>query len=261
MTDLNIRSGDLWADNPLAVREADGGGLTLTGYAVRYGMPSLPMSGLQIAEPDSRIAFAKFRNARFREVVHDGALKRTLNANPDITLRYQHNMNTLPLGRTTAGTLRLASDVTGLGVENDLPDNEWGRPIRDAVQRKDIAGMSVRFGAVQEEWAKGSFEDGWSGPVRHLHEMKLGPELSLVDFPAFPATSAAIRALADELEVEPEAIEMAFAVLKEPESKLTPEQKDLLISAVNARTDDPVIDARVVAKQAEMRERLAATAR
>lgn len=258
--DMNVRSGDLWIDNPLQVREADGGGLTLDGYAVIFGSPSVPMSPMQIAEPESRAAFAKFRSRSFREYVHEGSLKRTLNAKPDISLRYQHNMLTLPLGRTTAGTLDLAEEARGLHVLGSMPDNEWGRPVRDAVLRKEITGMSVRFGAVQEEWKTETLGDGWKGPVRHLHEMKLGGEISLVDFPAFPATSAAMRALADDLDVEPDELDAAFAVLREPDAKLTPEQKDLLVAAVNSRTDTPLMDKGAIDKLASMRERLDALA-
>ena len=255
--DMNIRSGDLWADNPLQVREADGGGLTLDGFALRFGTHSLPLSVMQIAEPESRAAFAKFRSGRFREVAHEGSTKRTLNNNPDLTLRYQHNMLTLPLGRTTAGTMTVSEEGGGLRVQADLPDNEWGRPVRDSVRRGDITGMSVRFGSVEEEWKTESLADGWKGPVRHLHQIKLGGEISLVDFPAFTATSAAIRALADDLDVEPDELDAAFAVLREPEAKLSPEQKDLLVAAVNARTDAPLIDKGAADKLASMRERLA----
>ena len=258
--EYNVRSGDLWADNALAVREIEGGGLTLDGYAVRFGAPSLPLSPMQIAEPESRTAFAKFGSKRFREIVMPGALTKALSENPDVTLRYQHNLNTLPLGRTTAGTLTLEQDEVGLRVQATLPDNEWGRPIRDAVARKDITGMSIRFGKVLEKWTS-EVVDGVASTVRRLQEIRLGGELSLVDFPAFPATSAAIRALADELDVAPDAIESAFAVLRDPEARLTAEQKDLLVSAVNARTDMPVVDKATVDKLAAMRERVNALAR
>lgn len=259
--DLNVRSGDLWADNPLAVREADGGGLTLDGYAVRFGSPSLPLSAMQIAEPDSRAAFMRLGGTRFREVVHPGALTKALAEQPDITLRYQHNMMSPPLGRTKAGTMRLLQDDHGLKVEADLPNNEWGRTIRDSVARGDISGMSIRFGKMLEKWKVETLDDGITGPVRRLQEIKLGGELSLVDFPAFPATSAAIRALAEELGVEPEALESAFDVMRDPSGRLAPEQKELIVSAVNARTDAPVIDKAVVTLLADKRERLNAIAR
>lgn len=260
--DMNVRSGDLWADNPLQVREIEGGGLTLDGFVVRFGAPSVPMHPAQIAEPASRSAFARLRSTRFREVFHEGSFKRALNADPDITLRYQHNMLALPLGRTRAGTLTLTEEDGGVRAVASLPDNEWGRPVRDSVSRGDISGMSVRFGSLQEEWKTETVADGWKGAVRHIHEAKLGNrgEISLVDFPAFPATSAAMRALADDLDVEPDELDAAFAVLREPDAKLTPEQKDLLVAAVNARTDAPLIDKAAVDKLAQMRERIEALA-
>ena len=46
-------------------------------------------------------------------------------------------------------TLRLAEDARGLFVDADLPDNEWGRPVRDAVARGDISSMSFGFNVVQ----------------------------------------------------------------------------------------------------------------
>lgn len=256
--EYNVRSGDLWADNVLAVREADGGGLTLDGYAVRFGSASLPMGPRQIAEADSLASFARLGAKRFREIVMPGALSKALSEKPDVTLRYQHNMNALPMGRTTSGTLTLEQDDLGLRVQATLP--AWASDVAESVRRGDVTGMSIRFGKVLEKWSTEAI-DGAQVAVRRLQEIRLGGELSLVDFPAFPATSAAIRALADELDVAPDVIESALAVLREPEAKLTGEQKELLVAAVNARTDNPVIDTAVVAKQAEMRERLNALAR
>jgi HK97 family phage prohead protease len=254
--DYNIRSGDLWADNPLAVRTAEGGGMTLDGYAVRFGSPSVPLGAMQIPEPDSRATFLRTGAPRFREVIHTGAMTKALSESPDITLRYQHNMLALPLGRTTAGTLTLTADTEGLRAVAELPDNEWGRPVRDAVSRGDISGMSIRFGKVLEKWTNERFDDGWNGPVRHLHEIKLGGEISLVDFPAFRATTAAMRHLADELDADPDALLDAFRVLQEEDIKLTNPQRDLLMAAINLRTDEPFVGP----KLAKARERLAALA-
>jgi len=233
--DYEIRTAEMWPEADYEMRAA-GEGLELTGYAAVFNLPSLPMSFANVGG-----------GKRFREIIHPGAFARSLNAKPDVTLRYQHSLTTLPLGRTKSGTLELAEDEHGLRVRADLPDNEWGRPIRDAVIRGDISGMSFRFSKVLEKW-----EDD----TRHLLEVRLGPEVSITDYPAYPDTSVSVRHLAEVTEVEPDALAEAFRVLRDPEAKLTAEQHDLLQTVVNACTDEPFVGP----KLARARELLVARA-
>ena len=239
MNEYEVRSGDLWPDADFELR-ATGDGLTLEGYAAVFNLPSLPM------------AFADIEGGRrFREVIHSGAFTRSLNAKPDMTLRYQHSFETLPLARTKSGTLNLEQDERGLKVSAGLPDNEWGRPIRDAIQRGDISGMSFRFARnPKAKWEK--VEDGYE---RHLLEVNLGPEVSIVDYPAYPDTSVFVR-MAEEADVEPDALAAVFAALRDPEARLTVEQRDVLMAVVNTKVDEPFIPP----KLARLRERLSTVA-
>lgn len=239
---FEIRTADLWPDVDYELR-ATSDGFTFDGYAAVFNKPSAAMR------------FAGVGNSRpFREVIHAGAFSKTLAETPDVTLRYQHNLTALPLARTKAGTMTLAEDDRGLRVQAMLPDNEWGRPVRDAIARGDISGMSFRFQKVIEKWTR----DGET-QVRHLHEIRLGPEVSVTDFPAYPDTTATVRALAEEADVDPEELIAAVAALK-PEARLTSGQRDALLAVVNTHSDVPVVDASEPTKRAQMRERLAALA-
>lgn len=233
--DYEIRTADMWPEADYELR-AVGDGLTLDGYAAVFNLPSLPLSFPGVGG-----------GRRFREIIHPGAFSKSLSELPDVTLRYQHNLETLPLGRTKSGTLELAEDGRGLRVHAQLPDNEWGRPIRDAIARGDISGMSFRFNKVIEKW---------DGDTRHLHEVRLGPEVSITDYPAYPDTSVAVRHLAEAADLEPDALADAFRALRDPDARLTAEQHELLMTAINARTDTPYVGP----KLAHARERLAALA-
>lgn len=235
--DYEIRTAEMWPEADYEMRAA-ADGLNLEGYAAVFNLPSLPMSFPSVGG-----------GKRFREVIHPGAFARTLNAKPDVTLRYQHNLTTLPLGRTKSETMELVEDERGLRVRAQLPDNEWGRPIRDAVARGDISGMSFRFSAVIDDW-----ENGPDGHVRHLREVRLGPEVSITDYPAYPDTSVMVRHLAEAVKVEADDLADAFRTLRDPEARLTIAQRDLLMRVINARTDEPLVGPRL----ARARELLAA---
>ena len=238
--DYEVRTADMWPEADYAMR-ATSDRFSLDGYAAVFEHPSLPMSFPNVGG-----------GRRFREIIHPGAFARTLNAKPDVTLRYQHNLTTLPLGRTRSGTMELAEDERGLRVSATLPDNEWGRPIRDAIVRGDISGMSFRFAAVRDDWT----QDADGTHVRHLREVKLGPEVSITDYPAYPDTSVAVRHLAEVADLDEDDLAAAFRALRDPDARLTVEQRNLLMAAINARVDEPLVGPRL----AQARARLAAVA-
>lgn len=240
--DYEIRTADLWPDVDFELRAASDG-LTFDGYAAVYDKPS------------ALLAFPAVNGGRpFREMIAPGAFTKTLSELPDVTLRYQHNMMTPPLARTKAGTMTLSEDARGLRVQAMLPDNEWGRPFRDAIARGDISGMSFRFRAARDDWNRAA-----DVPMRLLREVRLGPEVSVTDMPAYPDTVATVRALAAEADVDPEELIAAFAALR-PEAKLSNEHRKALISVIDKHTDAPVVDAAELQKRSRQRERLAALA-
>lgn len=228
--EFEVRGTDLWPDADFELR-AEGDGLSLTGYAALYGVPSLPIPGGP--------------RGAFTETIRAGAFTRTLLRKPDVTLRYQHNLTSLPLARTKAGTMSLAEDERGLRVAASLPDNEIGRPVRDAIRRGDISGMSFRFRVPSKAG------EAWSADYtkRELLDIALGAEVSVVDFPAYPDTSVFVRHLAEAAEVPTDALAEAFAVLRDTEARLSPEQAALLYAAVGAKADAPFIPPKLVELQ------------
>jgi Escherichia/Staphylococcus phage prohead protease len=232
--EFEVRGTDLWPDEDIELR-ATGDGLTLEGYAAVFDKPSVPIPGGP--------------RGPFTETIRPGAFTGALARSPDVMLRYQHNLTTLPLARTRSGTLALSETERGLFARAELPDNEIGRPVRDAIRRGDISGMSFRFRVPSKQGEK------WSSDysTRELREVVIGSEISVVDFPAYPDTSVAVRHLAEVADLEPDKLAEAFDALRDPETKLTPDQRDTLYAAIAPKVDEPHIPP----KLAQMRERFA----
>ena len=122
----------------------------------------------------------------FNEQIAPGAFDGTLGG--DIRALFNHDTAHV-LGRTIAGTLRLASDDRGLAVEIDMPDTAMARDLTVSMTRGDISGMSFGFNVTKQTWDE-------SGPVilRTIESVELF-EVSIVTFPAYDATDVAVRSL------------------------------------------------------------------
>lgn len=252
MKEYEVRSSELWDETRFTIEGETG--LTMEGPMALYGRPSRLLSELDLVG-QSRGQLARFNKRTFREVIEPGAFRKSLSELPDIVLHYQHDERTLPLGRTTAGTLTLTEAATSVRAKADLPDSTWGHDVAASVKRGDIGGISFRMGHVLDKWASEKLDDGYDGPVRHLLEVQLRREVSLVTFPGYD-TPASVRELAEQADLEPDKLAEAFNLLRDPEAKLTDEQHQLLQAAIASKVDAPFLDP----KLASMRERLLALA-
>jgi hypothetical protein len=148
---------------------SDGG--KLVGYAAVFNSPSQVLSE---------------RGRKFVETISPTAFNRSLNQGSDVTAHYSHNEDARPpLGRTSAGTLRLNTDERGLAFEIDLPT--WASDIKEAVHRGDVKAMSFKFATVKDSWQQ---RDGL--PHRTVHDLDL-MHIALVNEPAYSSTSVAVR--------------------------------------------------------------------
>ncbi len=129
------------------------------------------------------------------EEVAPGAFAKTIVEN-DIRGLINHDDNLL-LCRNRNGTLRLAEDDTGLACDGDMADVTYARDLATLLERGDINQMSIQFEVIKEEWSW--LED--DSELRRILEMKLW-DVSIVTFPAFDTTDAALRTDVDPAAVD-----------------------------------------------------------
>lgn len=149
-------------------------GRTLTGYAAVFNALSEDLGG-------------------FVEQIAPGAFKKTLQE-ADVRALWNHSPDVV-LGRTKSGTLRLVEDQVGLRFELDLPNTQAANDLIELVNRGDVNQMSFAFRTVKDAWAPAAANEM---PVRTLQEVAL-LDVSPVTYPAYPQTSAAVRAMVEQL--------------------------------------------------------------
>jgi HK97 family phage prohead protease len=167
----------------VTLRAKSGAGATFEGYAAMYG--SRTWIGAGAGPNDDPWGFY--------EEVMQGAFDNALRADGlDCVCLINHDVNHM-LGRTKSGTLRLASDATGLHVTNDLPATNDGRDLAVLVERGDVTGMSFSFMVAPggERWSV--LPDG--GELRQLFDFGAGGlyDVSPCVMPAYGDTSASVR--------------------------------------------------------------------
>jgi HK97 family phage prohead protease len=125
----------------------------------------------------------------FREVIKRGAFKDVLDQ--DVRLLVNHDANQ-PLARGEA--LTLTEDPTGLHVRALIrEDLSYARDLRINLEEGNVTQMSFAFGSdVEDEWT----EDVDGLLIRTIKRFGSLFDVSPVTYPAYPATDAAVRAIA-----------------------------------------------------------------
>lgn len=206
---------------------ADGGGLTLTGYASVTGFAYEIWGGPA--------------NGGWNETVVRGAFKKTLSEKPDVLLLINHDG--LPLARTKPGTLRLAEDEQGLYVEADLePTDPDVQRLLPKMQRGDVTEMSFAFMVIRQQWLNEAGEEvpWWdiAGIERHILEVSIQRgDVSVVSYGANPATSAELVARAQAEPQRFDAGQVRAAMESVPAERRAAEDPDPPPVA-----EDPVVD-------------------
>jgi len=200
---------EAWPLEDVEIR-AEGDGLSFRGYAAVFNSKSEDLGG-------------------FRETIRPGAFSKSLSEKRAIKMFLNHNSD-IVLASTRKSSLTLTQDERGLLAEASLPDNEWGRPVADAIRRGDIDSMSFGFQTVKDSWNEDLSH-------RELVEVRLFEVSPVTAWPAYPATSTSVRELAESIEAEPDALAEAFAVLRDGEARLTTEQHRILLDAINSKYD------------------------
>ena len=185
------------------IREDGDGGLHFEGYAAIFDSPSEPLP--------------------FTERIQRGAFERSIKARNDIKLLWNHSTDS-PLASTRSNTLRLYEDDRGLRVEAELAPTTLGRDIAVLTRSGVVDSMSFGFSVIRDSWNS-------DGSERTLQSVRLH-EVSLVSFPAYPATAGttSVRGLekvARSLSVDADAL--ADTLLKvESGDSITADEREVL---------------------------------
>jgi len=136
---------------------------------------------------------------QFDEMILPGAFKRTLSVrNLDVRATIEHEGGLTTIGRTLNNTLVLAEDGKGLRVKIFPPDTQAGRDAVTLIRGGFVNQMSFAFRVPKggDEWKAG--KDGRS--LRLLKDVDLHDgDVAIVAYPAYSATSAEARAMAESL--------------------------------------------------------------
>jgi Escherichia/Staphylococcus phage prohead protease len=108
-----------------------------------------------------------------------------LDGGAGVELRFAHEENSL-LASTRSGTLQLENGPLALTFRADVPPSPY---LRHLIESGDLAGASVGFIALDQQWLPAAEADGMA--TRLITEAAL-VELSLVAAPAFPGATAGI---------------------------------------------------------------------
>ncbi|RMH69950.1 MAG: HK97 family phage prohead protease [Actinomyces sp.] len=143
---------------------------------------------------DQRTTIEGFFSA-WDEEVAPGAWRKTISDGRRILSMFNHDPSRL-LGSTDAGTLRLVEVPEGLHYSVDInPDDPLAVSAHAQVMRGDVAGSSVWFRVIREQWTEPTDDNGLERPLRRILEAQLF-ETGPVTMPAFEQTTAAARSLA-----------------------------------------------------------------
>lgn len=191
----------------MEIRVDDGEKPKLVGYAAKTGVWA-----------DLHWFKEKIKKGAFSDVLED-----------DVRCLKNHDPN-LILGRTTNETLRMEENTVGLHYEDDLPDTNVGRDIREEVKRKDITGCSFAFRVAEDEWKY--FEDE-RVPERTIIKLKRLFDVGPVTYPAYSDTTVAARSF-DKFKAEHEVQEEE----EEKDNKNTPEHSSENEEPENKNNDE-----------------------
>ena len=155
---------------PVTVRAAEGEPKTLEGYAAIFNRETVI-------------------GAYFRETIEAGAFRAAVKTG-DVRALFNHDPN-MVLGRTSAKTMRLEEDETGLRYVIDPPDTTLGRDVLVSVGRGDVTGSSFGFTVKRDSWTRPS--KAGELPLRTIHEIEWLRDVGPVTFPAYEETTVQAR--------------------------------------------------------------------
>ena len=185
---------------------AVGDKMTFKGYAAVFNSPSEPLP--------------------FIEQIKPGAFARSLAGRNNVRMYVNHNDSAL-LASTRSKTLTLTEDKIGLLAEAVLPPTTSGRDMGVLIEQRIVDSMSFGFSVPRGG-------DAWSpdGLQRTLNEVRLHEVSVVTGQPAYAATTASVRKLAQRTAVDEQLLADALVQL-ESGAELDAAQADLIRGIVD----------------------------
>ena len=126
------------------------------------------------------------------ERVMPGAFDRALDENDDVRGLFNHNADNI-LARTSAGTMSLSVDDTGLLYDMQPADTAIADTVIKNIRAGNIKGSSFAFEITEEGWRKEAGQE-----VREIRGVRLF-DVGPVTFPAYEGTKAFMRAEGEQI--------------------------------------------------------------
>lgn len=191
--------------------DADGS-FTLTGHAAVFDRLSEDLGG-------------------FRERIKRGAFRKALDANQDVILTYNHGQI---LARTSAGNLQLREDPRGLYVSAKVVPTSFAKDLRMLMKAGVVTQMSFAFRIASggDRWTRREV-DGAEVIEREVIEVDQLRDVSVVDRPAYPQTSATMRSL------EGATLDVLRSIFEQLRGLFTEAEAEVEQTEDEARDDEP----------------------
>lgn len=163
---VNIRTIPL----ELKTRDIESGGTEISGYALKFGVPSQDMG--------------------FIEFISQGALDGVDLS--ETMLLYNHDFGNI-LARADAGNLTLKVDQTGLLFDAQLPNTTLANDVVADIQAGNLKGCSFGFTLPDDCSGDDWTEDEQGSLIHTINQLATVAEVSITAIPAYTQTSVAVQ--------------------------------------------------------------------
>lgn len=163
---VNIRTIPL----ELKTRDIESGGTEISGYALKFGVPSQDMG--------------------FIEFISQGALDGVDLS--ETMLLYNHDFGNI-LARADAGNLTLKVDQTGLLFDAQLPNTTLANDVVADIQAGNLKGCSFGFTLPDDCSGDDWTEDEQGNLIHTINQLATVAEVSITAIPAYTQTSVAVQ--------------------------------------------------------------------
>lgn len=154
------------------------------------------------------------------EQIGPTAFNKTLADRAEVKAFVNHDDGKI-IGSSTAGTLRMKVNPTGLDFEVDVPETSFGNDAWETIKRRDCTTLSFGFIPVKYDESVEVDAEGNEFKRRTLTEVKLLEISVCVAFPAYPAGNTSARSIFKAAGISFE----EFSELLKRSNDLKPEEK------------------------------------